>query len=62
MTHCTNCGKPYKRGEHEWYNKHLHECTECLFHANNGTRSIKDYNNWLRSSVDAKHSKRKLIK
>ena len=46
---CTNCNKillPADRFAGEC--RGISECTECIFHEVNGTRNIKEYNEWLR--------------
>lgn len=45
---CSNCNKKLLPGEREYCERdYSTECTECLFHALNGTRNIKEYNKWL---------------
>ena len=49
---CSNCNKELKRGEKEIAEKQGHgECAECQFHEANGTRTIKQFNKWLRSPM-----------
>jgi len=46
---CSNCNKELKQGERNYCEKtNSSECSECLFHELNNTRTIKNYNHWLR--------------
>jgi ribosomal protein L37E len=40
---CSNCGKELGKGQRD-----NSECAECSYHAANGTRTISEYNKWLK--------------
>lgn len=44
---CSNCNKELKKGEQGYS-----ECSECRYHQDNNTRTIPEYNNWLRKGKE----------
>jgi hypothetical protein len=53
---CSNCGKTLKKGEKAYCERTnfaisgTNECAKCRFHVVNGTRTIQEYNKWLRKA------------
>ncbi len=46
---CSSCKKEMTKDDQRFCGMHdLTECTECRFHTANGTRTIENYNKWLR--------------
>lgn len=52
---CSNCGKYLYGGDKEYCEENnVTECAECRFHAMNGTRTIDEYNAWLKRGTEGK--------